>query len=145
MRNKRKSPKIRRDTTYKSRGLAKKAKLRKTKAPKTRNDGTMTESEFWSFIRSALRNKTRFWRPRLKVLRQARRVYHGPNKRQKWELQCSVCKEWFMQKNVEVNHKVAAGSLKAKEDLPQFIENLFCEADGLEVVCKPCHKAHHKQ
>lgn len=145
MRNKRKSPKARKDLSYKAKGIAKKAKLRKVKSPKTRNFSTMTESEFWSFIRSALRNKTRFWKPRLECLKRARRVYSGPNKRQKWEHQCVVCKSWFMQKYVEVNHKVPAGSLRSKEDLPLFVENLFCEIDNLEVVCKECHKKIHKK
>jgi len=31
--------------------------------PKTRNSGTMTESAFWSFIRSGLRQKSRWWKP----------------------------------------------------------------------------------
>ena len=35
----------------------------RVKTPKVRNAGTMTESQFWSFIRSALRNKSRFWKP----------------------------------------------------------------------------------
>ncbi len=135
----------RNDTTYKARGLEKKKRERKTKAPKTRNMQTMSESEFWSFIRSALRNRTRFWKPRLEALKRARRVYNGPNKRQKWEFKCAICGNHFKQTQVEVNHIIPAGSLKSKEDLPSFVENLFCEVDNLEVVCKTCHKEHHKK
>jgi hypothetical protein len=32
-------------------------------AEKTRNNGTLTESAFWSFIRSTLRAKTIYWKP----------------------------------------------------------------------------------
>lgn len=120
-------------------------KARKGTAPKVRNAGTMSESAFWSFIRSALRNKTRFWKPRLIVLNKAKRPYKGTNKRQKFEYQCAHCKEWWIQRMVEVNHKVAAGRLKCAADLPQFVTNLFCEADGLEVVCKSCHAKHHEK
>ena len=38
-------------------------KTAKPKAIKPRNAGTMTESAFWSFIRSALRQKSRWWKP----------------------------------------------------------------------------------
>jgi hypothetical protein len=26
------------------------------------------------------------------------------------------------------------------DDLPGFCERLFCEPDGLQVMCKPCHQ-----
>lgn len=125
--------------------VKKKAARRKSAAPLIRNNGTMTESMFWSFIRSALRNRTRFWKPKLETLKEARRPYKGPNTRQKWEFQCSHCKNWFMQKNVEVNHIEDAGSLRCAEDLPGFVERLFCEKQGLECICKNCHQLHHKK
>lgn len=120
-------------------------KARKETAPKTRNAKTMSEAGFWSFIRSALRNKTRFWKPRLLCLNKAKRPYVGTNKRQKFEYQCAHCKNWFIQRLVEVNHKIPAGTLKCAEDLPLFVTNLFCEVDGLEVVCKKCHELFHKK
>ena len=39
--------------------VKKKAAVKRVRAVKTRNSGTMTESAFWSFIRSALRQKSR--------------------------------------------------------------------------------------
>jgi hypothetical protein len=148
MRKKRKSNVIRKDTSSKAKKVAKIKKAeskRRTAAPKTRNHGTMSEGEFWSFIRSALRNRTRFWRPRLEALKRVRRRYNGPNKRQQWEYKCSSCEGYFPQKNVEVNHIHPAGSLKSGDDLKGFVERLFCEVDGLNVICKPCHKEHHKK
>ena len=71
---------------------------------KTRNAGTMTESAFWSMIRSALRRRTMFWKPILKAKLLARRKYEGPNKRQKFEYQCNECKGWFKDSEIAVDH-----------------------------------------
>lgn len=138
---------VRSDTSYKHKKKAavKKKKARITRVPKTRNAGTWTESQFWQAIRAALRQKSRFWKPRLKCLEKARRPSQSVNKRLKWEFQCSHCMNWFPQTNVEVNHKIPAGTLKCAADLPQFVENLFCEIDGLEVTCRECHKKYHTQ
>src|SRR5690349_17800306 len=116
--------KPRSDTSSKAKKIIKKkaAKKRAIKTPRTRNAGTMTESQFFQMLRAALRNKSRWWKPRLICLEQARRPYNGPNKRLKWEYQCSVCKKWFPQTQVEAHHSTPAGKLNSFEDLPGFAE-----------------------
>lgn len=115
------------------------AKSRKSTVAKTRNAGTMTESAFWSFIRSALRQKSRWWKPITQCKHQARRAYKGPNKRQKFEYQCNQCKKWYAEKQINVDHIIPAGTLRSALDLPAFVEKLFCEADNLQVLCSGCH------
>lgn len=117
----------------------KKKKSSRTKTPKIRNAGTMTESAFWSFIRSALRQKSRWWKPITKCKMESRRAYKGPNKRQKFEYQCNTCKKWFSDKNINVDHINPAGTLRCAQDLPGFVERLFCEVDNLQVLCSTCH------
>lgn len=112
---------------------------RKTKVVRTRNAGTMTESAFWSFIRSALRQKSRWWKPITQCKQKARRPYKGPNKRQKFEYQCKYCEQWYPEKRVNVDHITPAGTLRSAADLPGFVERLFCEIDGLQVLCSNCH------
>lgn len=121
--------------------MKKKRKPRKPKVlvPKPRNAGTMTESAFWSFIRSALRQKSRWWKPILQCKLAARRAYKGPNKRQKFEYQCAICEKWFQEKKINVDHIIPAGSLNCAADLPGFVERLFCEQDNLQVLCEKCH------
>ena len=109
------------------------------KATRTRNAGTMTESAFWSFIRSALRQKSRWWKPITQCKQKSRRTYKGPNKRQKFEYQCNECKNWFPEKKINVDHINPAGTLRSANDLPGFVERLFCEADNLQVLCSSCH------
>jgi 5-methylcytosine-specific restriction endonuclease McrA len=126
---------------YKSLIMRKKTvrKPRANAAPKTRNNGTMTESAFWSFIRSGLRQKSRWWKPITQCKLNAKRTYKGPNKRQKFEYQCNSCKKWFAEKNINVDHIDPAGSLNCANDLPGFVERLFCETDNLQVLCSSCH------
>jgi 5-methylcytosine-specific restriction endonuclease McrA len=106
---------------------------------KTRNAGTMTESAFWSFIRSALRQKSRWWKPITQTKLEARRAYEGPNKRQKFEYQCAECLNYFPDKKINVDHIIPAGTLKCADDLPGFVERLFCEKDNLQILCQRCH------
>jgi 5-methylcytosine-specific restriction endonuclease McrA len=43
-----------------------------------------------------------------------------------------------------VDHICPAGSLNSAQDLPDFIERLFCEVDNLQVLCETCHNAKTK-
>ena len=113
--------------------------------PKTRNSGTMTESAFWSFIRSGLRQKSRWWKPISECKAKAKRLYKGPLKRQKFEYQCNHCKGWFPDKKINVDHVIPAGTLTCAQDLPGFVERLFCEVDNLQVLCETCHDVKTKK
>jgi 5-methylcytosine-specific restriction endonuclease McrA len=125
--------------------MRKKAVARKPRVVKTRNAGTMTESAFWSFIRSALRQKSIWWKPITQTKMNARRAYKGPNKRQKFEYQCAHCTKWFPEKKINVDHICPAGSLNCAQDLPGFVERLFCESDNLQVLCESCHDVKTKE
>mgnify|MGYP001795965826 CR=1 FL=1 len=108
---------------------------------KSRASGTLSESAFWGMIRSALRQKSRWWLPVKEAKESARRPYVGTNKRMKWEYKCAKCNKWFPDKEVEVDHIIEAGSLRNGNDLKDFIERLFCEKEGLQILCKEvCHR-----
>jgi hypothetical protein len=119
----------------------KKTVKRKSTVPKTRNANTLTESQYWSKIRSALRSAFRFWKPMMIALENASRPYKGANKRIKKEYQCAHCKEWFQRKDVEIDHITQCGSLKGFEDIQGFIERLTVEdPNAFQILCKPHHK-----
>ena len=122
------------------RKATKKAAKKRQRVPRTRAGNTMTESQFWQFIRSNLRLATRKWPPKNQCRKSARRPSKRKDKRIKWEYQCADCKKWWLQKETQVDHIVEAGTLKAFEDLPGFVERLFCEEGGLQVLCLDCHK-----
>lgn len=118
--------------------MAKKV-IKKSRVPKTRNGETMTESAYWSFIRSGLRQKSRWWKPISDAKLLARRPYQGANKRRKYEYQCNQCKKWFAEKEINVDHIIPAGTLTCSTDLPGFVDRLFVEIEGLQVLCETCH------
>lgn len=107
--------------------------------PRLRGAGKFTEAGFWSMIRFTLRQKSRFWPPIALCRKNARRKHEGSGKKLKYEYQCSICKNWFFIQDIEVDHIIPVGSLNCASDLPGFVERLFVEVDGLQVLCKKCH------
>lgn len=110
------------------------------KPPKTRAGGTWTEARFWGFLRSTLRRSFTRWPANYQARNAARKPYCGPSKLQKWEYKCAMCNGWFPMKATQLDHINPCGRLASFNDLPGFVERLFCEADKLRVLCKPCHK-----
>ncbi len=103
----------------------------------------MTESAYLGWIRSALRSKSLKWKPRTDCILAARRPYKGPNKLQKWEVNCAICNGWFKLKETIVDHHPhAAGSILSVEDIGPFSERLFCEVSNLRCLCVFCHRTH---
>ena len=111
------------------------------KTPAFKHYPAWTEARFWGFIRSGLRAKWSRWPPKYEVLNKAKRLKPKNKKgRHRFEYQCSQCNQWWMNKEVEVDHITPCGSLKSYADLVGFVERLFTSADRLRVVCKPCHR-----
>lgn len=110
------------------------------KIKKTRNNGTWTESQYFSAIRSALRSKFRYWKPMTEALNLASRKSQSTNKRVKKEYQCNHCKKWFQRKLVEIDHIYPVGSLKSYDDLVPFLKRLTVEdISSYQILCKKCH------
>lgn len=118
-----------------------KSRIGKTsRVPKTRASGTWTESAFFGFLRSGLRQMCRRWRPKIEALNAARRPSQSKkNLRLKWQFQCSHCGKWKSRKNVQVHHIVEVGSFNRMDQAGDFIARLFCEAKDLAVICTRCH------
>lgn len=122
-----------------------KKKPRKNAVPKTRNNGSMTESAFFQWLRQVLRRSSMYWKPIQQVRKEAQVPYKGTNKRRKFSYVCGVCKGEFDAKNINIHHKVDCGSLKSFEDLSGFAERLFCEKEHLIAICSSCHDKEHKK
>jgi len=113
--------------------------MAKKRKERTRGAGTLTEAQFWQMIRSSLRKTSRWWKPMFVCKMNARRKYKGKNKRQKWEYKCNSCKKWFPAKKMNIDHIIPVGKLNCAKDLPGFVERLFCETEGLQLLCSNCH------
>lgn len=132
----------RNDTSSKAKkSAAKKAKTaRKGAAPKTRNNGTFSESQYFQKIRSALRNGFRYYKPMMQALELASRPNQSSNTRLKKEYLCNECENWFPRKAVQVDHKIACGSLSCYEDIVPFIKRLTAEnVSDYQILCSSCH------
>ena len=111
------------------------------RAKKTRNANTLTESAYFSKIRSVLRGGFRYWKPMMLALENSSRPHKGQNKRQKKEYKCAECKKHFKRADVQIDHKIPCGSLKSYEDVVPFIERMNREdPNDYQVLCKPCHQ-----
>ena len=103
-------------------------------------NGTWSESKYKSFVRSGMRMLWTKWPVKFMVLLEARRAYKGPNKQQKWEYRCASCKQWCMQKNIQVDHIEDIGTITSKCTFYEVVSRFLSEPDNLQVLCKPCHK-----
>ena len=104
-----------------------------------RNAGRWTEARYRSFVTSALRSAFRRWPPKFDVLKAAfvdRRI-NQKSGRLASHYRCAACEGDFPQSNVQVDH---VKPISDWSDWGEAIERLFCEADNLQVLCKPCHK-----
>ena len=95
-------------------------------------------AKYRAFIRSAMRKAWTKWPPRFEALKLARRPYIGPNKRQKFEYQCAHCKNWFMGKNISVDHMTPWGSIVGLS-LDEAWERLLVPVIELQCLCAKCH------
>ena len=119
---------------------SKKPRVKRQRVPRTHAGNTWTKSRYFQFIRSALRQAFSRYPVKYQVKDAAKRELKERKGRQKYEYQCAMCCGWWPAKEVEVDHIVPAGSLKDYDDLPGFVSRMFCEAGGLQVLCKACHK-----
>lgn len=115
--------------------------MARQRVPRTHAGGTWTKARYFSFIRGALRRAAQNYPVKYQVKELARRPKDKEKPgRHRFEYNCAHCDDWFPDKEVEVDHIIGAGSLKEYADLPGFTERLFCEADNMQILCKPCHQ-----
>ncbi len=114
---------------------------------KTRNGGEWTEARYRSFVKSALRSASQRWPPKYQSLNEAciGTKLNVKTGRMAKHYKCNQCKNDFPAKEVEVNHIVPVVPTSGFTTWDEVIERMFCEKNGLEVVCKPCHKAITKE
>ena len=102
---------------------------------RTRCGGTWTEARYFGFIRSALR--AAFIKYPVKSHVKAS-VKEMTDDGARWR--GASCDGLFLSKDTQVDHIVPCGSLRTYDDLPGFVERMFCEAEGFQVLCKACHQ-----
>ena len=119
----------------------------KQEKEKPYNGGTWTVARFNSFVKGGLRSISQRWPPKYECLNAAcvgTRLNPESGRMAKHYL-CASCQGLFVAKSVEVNHRIPVVPVEGMDSWDGVISRLFCEREGLEVVCKPCHRAVTKQ
>lgn len=106
-----------------------------------RCSGKWTEAQYRNFIRSALRAASRKWGP-IHETRKDAWASRG-------KYRCAGCKKQVpptklvgnkRQPNIFVDHITpVVDPQKGFETWDKFINNLFCEKDNLQLLCRTCH------
>lgn len=116
-------------------------KFTKRGVPLVRNNETLTEAQFWSMFRQAMRKLTMHWKPGTAYLNSLRRENQSDNKKLKFEYPCEHCKQWLRRDEIELDHVVECGSLSSWQELATWCERAFIEIDGgWQALCAECHR-----
>lgn len=114
-----------------------------TKSPSSSPVKTWTAGRYKSFITSALRSGFTRYPPKFEVLKNAfvAKKVNKKTGRVAAHYKCCQCKKQFVAADVQVDHTdpvvdPAVGFV----DWDTYIERLYCAADNLQLLCKPCHK-----
>lgn len=108
-----------------------------------RNNGEWTEARFRSFVTSALRAASRRWPVKFKALKDAfiGRKTNSKTGKLAMHYKCAGCKKAFVASDVQVDHvKPVVDPVKGFLSWDVYVDNLFCELENLQILCKPCHK-----
>lgn len=107
-----------------------------------RNNGQWTEARFISFIKSALRAASRKWPPKWEALKKAcvgKKVNPATGKLI-FHYKCAACSRLFKAIDVQVDHIDPVVDIdRGFKGWDEYIDRMFCEIDGLQVLCKECH------
>ena len=108
------------------------------------NNGTMSEAEFKSFIISALRNASKFWKPITATkwnARKSRGIYKCEKCGKEWK-EYSPAPSWKKRrvKEFAVDHKIPVVWKEGFSSYDDWIRRAFIETgEGLRLLCKECH------
>jgi len=110
---------------------------------KTLNNNTMTPAQFKSWIISALRDRSRYWKPKQEAIGRAR-IKRGIYK-------CELCwTEWpwtlpplkgkkRKRKNIQADHVIPVVWVEWFTTYNDWIDRCFVPAEGFQAICWECH------
>jgi hypothetical protein len=96
------------------------------------------------FLIPKLRNMSRWWPEKAKTMQLAREQVHiGFYKNGKPEyktmFKCAQCGELFDRKEIDVDHINPVVSVDGFTDWDDYITNLFCDSNKLQILCEADH------
>jgi hypothetical protein len=112
---------------------------------KPHNSEKWTVARFRSFIKGGLRQISYRWPPKHEVKKAAwvkRGLYKCEGYKRKWHTApTSILEKGKRVNNVFVDHiHPVIDPKKGWKSWDETIKRMFCEVEGLQVLCKECHK-----
>jgi hypothetical protein len=100
-----------------------------------------------SFIVSVLRTGTRRWPPKFQTLNDAKteKKINSKTKRLAQHFLCAGCGNEFPATGVQVDHIDPVVGPSGFTTWDDYITNMYCEKDNLQVLCLECHKTKTKE
>lgn len=106
------------------------------------NGGQWTAARMASFIKGGLRTLSRKWPQKYEAIKNAlvgRKLDPATGKLSN-RYRCAGCAKIFKLADVQVDHIDPVVSIEdGFIDWNEYISRMFCEADGLQVLCSACH------
>jgi len=91
----------------------------------------------YRFVLATLRRASYRWYARQQALLVAKTGRVG----RKFTYMCNKCLDkGFIRKEIQIDHILPIVPLTGWDSWDKLIERLFCEAKGLQILCRPCHK-----
>ena len=105
-------------------------------------DGSMSEKELCTLLRSSVR-QVWFKHPvKLSYLYSKTYPDKNPATRTKWLIDCEMCECSFKTSDVQVDHIIGEHSLLSLEDVVPFATSILgVSHEDLRILCVPCHEA----
>lgn len=107
-----------------------------------RNNGLWTEARFNSFIKGGLRGISRRWPPKYQAIAEAytgTKINNASGRMAK-HYRCAECLGEYPAKMINADHIEAIIDPEVGfVDWDTVIERMFCEKDGLQILCSGCH------
>ena len=120
--------------------LSKREKKRQDLWKGLNEDGSMSEKQLCTQIRSAIRSVWMKHKTKLSYLYDKTLPDMDDATRTKWLIECEMCFEKYKLSEVEVNHKKGENPLQTLEDVLPFAQSILgVTHDDIEVLCKECH------
>ena len=101
---------------------------------------------FFTYLRGCLRKAWSSSPIKHNLIKKKRKQIKNPNPNGKKEtvfgFTCEMCNTDHVIANGQVDHKIAAGSLRKTEDIQGFVERLlYVTEEDLRLICKGCNSA----
>ena len=116
-------------------------KSKKKPTKKRASPKEWTEARKHAFIVSVLRAGTRRWPPKWQTLEEAKteKKINKATGRMAQHYLCATCCDEFSSTNVQVGHIEPVVGDAGFTTWDDYIQQMFCDKENLQVLCKACH------